>query len=82
MAKNKQRGKNWWTHFPVAGGKRYTKHIKSGSKLEATSTNNFWHRKRFSMNIIGMIYPKKLYPTAKHLPVFRRNIDVFADLRT
>ena len=68
-------GKNWWCYFAVAGGKRW-------GKNKPRSTAKFWHHHRFQNNVIGMIYPKKLYPTPKHLPTFRRNIDVFADLRT
>lgn len=69
--KGKDRGKNWWATYPTAGGKR-------GGHY---STSKFWHRYKFRRNMVGLIFPKKLYPTTEHLPMERRIVDLFADLR-
>ena len=74
-------GKYWWAHYTV-GGRRY-KPLKKNVTYEVSSVSKFYKHYLFkNQTLIGMCFPKALYPTIKHLPSERRTIDVFADLRT
>ena len=68
----------WWYLTKNTSNGRYPS--RSGDVV-ATSEMSYLGRCICTENAADMAFPKKLYPTKKDLPVSRRWIDPFKDIR-